>query len=290
MSKNMKKRRFKNGCLWLAITLLAILFLLPTILTVVNSFLSAAEIERSYGAVLGGDTYMKEQVILRLVPDIATGEQYHTFLLQSPEYLQKFWNSVLYTVPITILQVAVSALAAYGFCRRPSRLRRLIFFGYLVLTLMPYQVTLVPNYLVSKQLGTYDTIWAILLPGIFSPFAVFLLTKYMQRIPREYIEAAQLDGANEWQIFRRIFLPQCKSALFAVGMLVFFDYWNMVEQPMVLLEQEELQPLSIYLSRINEGELGLAFAAAVIYMIPCLLLFLGGEKHLEEGIVTGGIK
>ena len=286
----MKKHRVKNGCLWLALVILALLFLLPTILTVVNSFLSAAEIERSYGAVLGGDTYMKEQVILRLVPDIATGEQYHTFLLQSPEYLQKFWNSVLYTVPITILQVAVSALAAYGFCRRPSRLRRLIFFGYLVLTLMPYQVTLVPNYLVSKQLGTYDTIWAILLPGIFSPFAVFLLTKYMQRIPREYIEAAQLDGANEWQIFRRIFLPQCKSALFAVGMLVFFDYWNMVEQPMVLLEQEELQPLSIYLSRINEGELGLAFAAAVIYMIPCLLLFLGGEKHLEEGIVTGGIK
>ena len=286
----MKKHRVINGCLSLALVILALLFLLPTILTVVNSFLSAAEIERSYGAVLGGDTYMKEQVILRLVPDIATGEQYHTFLLQSPEYLQKFWNSVLYTVPITILQVAVSALAAYGFCRRPSRLRRLIFFGYLVLTLMPYQVTLVPNYLVSKQLGTYDTIWAILLPGIFSPFAVFLLTKYMQRIPREYIEAAQLDGANEWQIFRRIFLPQCKSALFAVGMLVFFDYWNMVEQPMVLLEQEELQPLSIYLSRINEGELGLAFAAAVIYMIPCLLLFLGGEKHLEEGIVTGGIK
>ena len=286
----MKKHRFKNGCLWLVMAILALLFVLPTVLTVVNSFLSAAEIERSYGTVLGSGGYMKEHVILRLVPDIATGEQYHTFLLQSPEYLQKFWNSVLYTVPITILQTAVSAMAAYGFCRKPGRLRRAIFFGYLVLTLMPYQVTLVPNYLISKELGTYDTIWAILLPGIFSPFAVFLLTKYMQRIPREYIEAAQLDGANEWQIFRRIFLPQCKSALFAVGMLVFFDYWNMVEQPMVLLEQEELQPLSIYLSRINEGELGLAFAAAVIYMIPCLLLFLGGEKHLEEGIVTGGIK
>lgn len=286
----MKKHRLKNGCLWLALVILALLFLLPTILTVVNSFLSAAEIERSYGAVLGGDTYMKEQVILRLVPDIATGEQYHTFLLQSPEYLQKFWNSVLYTVPITILQVAVSALAAYGFCRKPSRLRRAIFFGYLVLTLMPYQVTLVPNYLVSKWLGTYDTVWSILLPGIFSPFAVFLLTKYMQRIPKVYLEAAQLDGANEWQIFRKIFLPQCKSALFAVGMLIFFDYWNMVEQPMVLLEKEELQPLSLYLSRINQGELGLAFAAAVVYMIPCLLIFLGGEKHLEEGIVTGGIK
>ncbi len=286
----MKKQRIKNGCLWLALAILAMLFVLPTVLTVVNSFLSAAEIERSYGAALGGKSYLKENVILKLVPDMATGEQYKTFLLQSPEYLQKFWNSVLYTVPITILQTAVSALAAYGFCRKPSRLRRAIFFGYLVLTLMPYQVTLVPNYLVSKLLGTYDTVWSILLPGIFSPFAVFLLTKYMQRIPKVYLEAAQLDGANEWQIFRKIFLPQCKSALFAVGMLIFFDYWNMVEQPMVLLEKEELQPLSLYLSRINQGELGLAFAAAVVYMIPCLLIFLGGEKHLEEGIVTGGIK
>jgi multiple sugar transport system permease protein len=286
----MKKLTRQRWGLFLALLILGLLFVLPTILTVVNSFLSASEIQRSYGAALGSGEYMKEHVILKLVPDMATFEQYKTFLLQSPEYLQKFWNSVLYTVPITILQTAVSALAAYGFCRKPSRLRRVIFFGYLVLTLMPYQVTLVPNYLISKQLGTYDTIWAILLPGIFSPFAVFLLTKYMQRIPKVYLEAAQLDGANEWQIFRRIFLPQCRSALFAVGMLIFFDYWNMVEQPMVLLEQEELQPLSLYLSRINEGELGLAFAAAVIYMIPCLLLFLGGEQHLEEGIVTGGIK
>ena len=286
----MKKQRIKDGCLWLALMILALLFILPTVLTIVNSFLSASEIERSYGAALGSGGYMKERIILKLVPDIATGEQYKTFLLQSPEYLQKFWNSVLYTIPITILQTAVSALAAYGFCRKPSRLRRAIFFGYLVLTLMPCQVTLVPNYLISKELGTYDTIWAILLPGVFSPFAVFLLTKYMQRISKSYLEAAQLDGANEWQIFRRIFLPQCKSALFAVGMLIFFDYWNMVEQPMVLLESEELQPLSLYLSKINQGELGLAFAAAVIYMIPCLLLFLGGERHLEEGIVTGGMK
>lgn len=286
----MKKQRYKNGCLWLSLLILALLFILPTVLTIVNSFLSASEIERSYGTALGSGGYMKERIILKLVPDIATEDQYKTFLLQSPEYLRKFWNSVLYTVPIAILQTAVSALAAYGFCRKPSRLRRAIFFGYLVLTLMPYQVTLVPNYLISKELGIYDTIWAILLPGIFSPFAVFLLTKYMQRIPKVYLEAAQLDGANDWQIFRRIFLPQCKSALISVGMLIFFDYWNMVEQPMVLLEKEDLQPLSLYLSRINEGELGLAFAAAVIYMIPCLLIFFGAEKYLEEGIVTGGIK
>lgn len=287
-----KRRRLRRGGLLLALLILAVLFLLPTILTVVNSFLSGAEMERSYGTALGdkSDTYMKQHVILKLVPDMVSGEQYSTFLFQSPEYLQKLWNSLLYVLPITLLQTAVSALAAYGFSRKDTRLRRWLFFCYIVLTLMPYQVTLVPNYLVSRWLHIYDTPWAILLPGIFAPFGVFLLTKYMRRIPKTYREAAELDGAGAFRIFTKIYLPQCKSALIAVSMLIFFDYWNMVEQPMVLLEGEKYLPLSVYLSKINEGEVGVALAAAVVYMLPCLLLFLWGEEHLEEGIVTGGIK
>ena len=112
----------------------------------------------------------------------------------------------------------------------------------------------------------------------------------MRRIPKAFVEAAQLDGAGEWKIFTRIYLPQCKSALYAVGLLVFFDYWNMVEQPMVLLESEEKFPLSLYLSTINQNQVGVAFAAAVIYFIPCLLLFLHGEQYLEESAAAGGIK
>lgn len=284
-----KKNRVKDGCLWLALTVLALLFLLPAVLTFVNSFLSAGELQRCYGSALG-EAYMDRQVTLRLVPDMVTGEQYETFLLQSPAYLQKFWNSVLYVGVITAAQTGVAALAAYGFCGRKARWKKLLFFGYIVLTLMPYQVTLVPNYLVSKWLGTYDTPWAILLPGIFAPFGVFLLTKFMRRIPKECLEAARLDGANEWQVLLKIVLPQCKSALTAVALLVFFDHWNMVEQPLVLLERDALQPLSVYLSRINQGEIGVAFAAAVIYMVPCLLLFFGGERNLEEGTATGGIR
>ena len=154
--------------------------------------------------------------------------------------------------------------------------------------LMPYQVTLVPNYLVSDWLGLLDTRWAIILPGIFSPFAVFILTKFMRRIPVSQIEAAKLDGSSEWQIFTRIYLPQCRSALYSIAILVFIDYWNMVEQPLILLENAELQPLSVYLSPINAGEIGLAFAVATIYMIPSLLLFLHGEEYLVEGIAQSG--
>ena len=281
----------RRSILLLALLVMAVLFIMPTFSTVVNSFLSETEINESYGPALGGgEESSSEKTTLKLIPDWVSGEQYEVFLFQSPDYLYKFWNSVLYVVPITLFQTAVAALAAYGFSRYKGKIRSAVFFGYVVLMLMPYQVTLVPNYIVTKWMGIFDTSWAIVLPGVFSPFAVYLLTRYMMRIPAEYTEAAQLDGAGEWKIFTKIYLPQCKSSLYAVVLLIFFDYWNMVEQPLVLLENEELFPLSIYISTINQSEVGLAFAAAVVYMIPCLLLFLHGEEHLEAGIVTGGMK
>ena len=157
--------------------------------------------------------------------------------------------------------------------------------------LMPYQVTLVPNYLVADWLGVLDTKWAIWLPGIFSPFAVFLLTKFMRRIPTGVIEAAQIDGAGELQIYRLICMPLCKGALCSAAILVFIDYWNMVEQPLILLKDPEMHPLSVFLSKINQGEVGLAFAVATIYMVPSLLVFLYGEEYLIDGITyQGGIK
>ena len=247
MSKKKRASLIRRLILLLVLLVAAALFLLPTVSTFVDSFLSENEILSSYGAALGDRSagYLEDGVVLKLIPDVVSGEQYEVFLFQSPDYLYKFWNSVLYVVPITLFQTAVAALAAYGFSRYKGKVRSAVFFGYVVLMLMPYQVTLVPNYIVTKWMGIFDTPWAIILPGVFSPFAVYLLTRYMMRIPKEYTEAAALDGAGEWKIFSRIFLPQCKSAIFAVLLLIFFDYWNMVEQPLVLLENEERFPLSI---------------------------------------------
>lgn len=113
----------------------------------------------------------------------------------------------------------------------------------------------------------------------------------MRRISPGIIEAAKVDGAGEWKIFTKICMPMCKSAVFSVGILVFIDYWNMVEQPLILLKDQEKYPLSIFLSQINKGEIGLAFAVAVIYMIPSLLVFLYGEEYLVDGIASqGGLK
>ena len=271
----------------------ALVFLMPTILTIANSFMSSSEISANYGAVFskaesGGKTYIPETINLKFIPDIVSFSQYFTVLFKSPDYLLKFWNSVILVVPIVTFQLITASLAAYAFARLKGRLKEIIFFVYIIIMLMPYQVTLVPNYLVADKLGLLNTRWAIILPGIFTPFSVFLLSKIMRRIPTSLIEAAKLDGAGEMQIFAYIAMPLCKSVLYSVAILVFIDYWNMVEQPLILMSDTSKYPLSVFLSQINSGEIGLAFAVATIYMIPTLLMFLYGEDYLVEGIAYSG--
>ena len=290
----MKKKKLFGKILVTAIcAAFAVLFLLPTILTITNSFMEQSEISANYGKIFEsvtktGKTFVSDKVTLKFIPDKVSFSQYVTALFKSPDYLFKFWNSVILVVPIVLLQVGTAALAAYGFTRWRGKFRSFMFFFYVILMLMPYQVTLVPNYLVSDWLGILNTRWAIIFPGVFAPFSVFLLTKFMRRIPASLIEAAKLDGASEWQIFTSVCLPQCRSALYSIAILVFIDYWNMVEQPIILLPDSMKQPLSVYLSTINQSEVGIAFAVATIYMIPTLLLFLHGEDYLVEGIAHQG--
>ena len=274
----------------------AVIFLLPTVLTITNSFMNETEINANYGKIFattdnGGKVFVSDTVYIKFIPNKVSFEQYASVLFKSPDYLYKFWNSVIYTVPIMIFQLVVALLASYGFMRMKGRLKEILFFVYIIICLMPYQVTLVPNFLVSKWLNILDTRWSIWLPGMFSPFAVYLLTKYMKRIPTSIIEAAKVDGAGEWKIFIKICRPLCKGAIYSVAILIFIDFWNMVEQPLILLADEYLHPLSIFLSKINSGEIGLAFAVACIYMVPSLLIFLYGEDYLVEGIsYQGGVK
>lgn len=291
-----KKKNKKYLLLSFVLLFVALVFLIPIVFTICNSFMEETEIAANYGKIFdgigkSGSKYVSDVVHLKFIPDRVSFKQYFTVFFNSPDYLLKFWNSVILVVPIVVFQLGVALLASYGFTRYRGRLREIIFFAYIILMLMPYQVTLVPNFIVSEWLGTVNTRWAILLPGIFSPFAVFLLTKVMRRIPYGIIEAAKMDGAGEWRIFTQICLPLCKSAITSVIILIFIDYWNMVEQPLILLSDSDMHPLSVFLSKINQGEIGIAFAVATIYMIPTLLVFQYGEDYLVEGITyQGGVK
>ncbi|MBQ8509911.1 MAG: carbohydrate ABC transporter permease [Clostridia bacterium] len=293
---NKKKQVFLNWLTFFIIAVFAVIFLLPTVLTITNSFMSTTEISANYGQIFSNassdaKTYISDKVNLKFIPDMVSFGQYKTAFITSPAYLLKFWNSVILTIPIVVGQIIMAAGASYCFARNRSKLMNAIFFVYVILMLMPYQVTLVPNFLVAEWLHIKDTYWSIILPGIFAPFSVFILTKFMRRIPVSVVEAAKLDGAGEFRIFTQIFLPLCKGTIYSVAILVFIDYWNMVEQPLIMLDDTETYPLSVFLSEVNTNDAGLAFAVATVYMIPALLIFLYSEDYLVEGIAySGGIK
>ena len=209
--------------------------------------------------------------------------QYYELLLRSPEFLMKFLNSIILTVPIILGQIAVSALGAYAFAKIEFPYKNILFFLFILLMVMPYQVTLVPMFIMLKKVNLIGNYSSIILPNVFSTFGVFLLTQFIRSIPDEQCQAAKVDGAGHLKILLRIIIPQCNGAISSLAILCFIDNWSMVEQPLILLTDER-QPMSTFLSKINETSQGVAFAASVLFIIPAILVFLKGEKALLEGI------
>lgn len=280
------KDTLKTGALFSVLLILALIMLFPLVLTVSNSFMTEAEIRFNYSMEETDAGYVN----LKWIPDRVSLEQYSALLFDRMQFLIMFWNSLLLVVPIVAGQVIVATMAAFGLSQLQFRGRETLFFLYIITMLMPFQVTLVPNYLAMDWLGLLDSRSAVILPGIFSAFGVFLLRQFMIGIPRSYVEAGKIDGAGYVTIFLHIIVPMSRPGIAALVILSFVDYWNMVEQPLIFLHDASKQPLSIYLSRINEGELGLAFAAAVLYMLPMVFVFLYAENDLIEGIQLSGVK
>ncbi|MGE5630840.1 MAG: carbohydrate ABC transporter permease [Caulobacteraceae bacterium] len=273
--------------------LLAFFMILPLLMSVTNSFMGDAELKASYGA---RDAEQQTEEVregfnsMKLIPDSVTLKQYYEVLIAKHKFLRMFWNSVFIVLPIVAGQVIISSMAAFAFAKLRFKGRDTLFFLYIVIMLMPFQVTLVPNYLTLDRLGLIDSYLSLVFPGVFSAFGVFLLRQFMIFIPNEYIEAAKVDGCSLVHIFFRIIMPLSKGGIASLAILSFIDNWNMVEQPLIFLKDINKYPLSIYLSRVNEGELGIAFAAGIIYMLPMLFMFLYGENYLAEGISHSAIK
>ncbi|MGO4183782.1 carbohydrate ABC transporter permease [Paenibacillus sp. TAF43_2] len=285
---------FKKLVLSIIMGGLAAAMLFPIIVTFSNSFMTETEIDYNYnliGKMVNIAAGEKDGYInLKLIPDWVSFGQYAEVLVHKPMFLHMFWNSVFIVVPIIVLQVMIASLAAYAFAKLRFWGRDKLFVVYLMTMLMPFQVTLVPNYIIADKLGLMNTTSAIILPGIFSAFGVFMLRQFMMHIPYTYVEAAKIDGAGHATIFFKIIVPLVKPGIAALIVLLFVDNWNMVEQPLIFLEDTFKQPLSLYLSRISEGARGVAFAASVLYMTPMVLLFLYAESYFVEGVQLSGIK
>ncbi|MGW8821300.1 carbohydrate ABC transporter permease [Paenibacillus lautus] len=284
----------KKSILTFVLGVIAMILLSPIVITFTNSLMTELEIQINYGligqmneAIPGRDGSFAN---LKLIPDKVSFAQYGKVFIDNPKYLTMFWNSVFMVVPIIVGQTIVAALAAYAFSKLKFRGRDSMFLVYVMTMLMPFQVTLVPNYIMVDKLGMLNSTGAIIVPGIFAAFGVFMLRQFMLDIPYAYIEAAKIDGAGHLRIFMTMIVPMIKPGLAALVILLFVDYWNMVEQPLIFLDDPFKQPLSVFLSRINDTDRGIAFAASMLYMAPMVMLFLYAESYFIEGIQLSGVK
>lgn len=209
---------------------------------------------------------------------------YYEIFIERPHFLMKFWISLLLTGVIVLGQVCISILAGYGFSQFLFPGKEFLFFLVIIMMIMPYQVTLVSNYMVIHFLHLEDTYGALILPGIFSPFGVFLMRQAFDYSLSDCREAAMLDGAGSFQVLLHVMLPQCKNIVAALIVLSFIDNWNMVEQPIVYLRNSYKYPLSVFLSQIQGGDIAVRCACGMLALLPVLLLFLYFSDDLLEGI------
>lgn len=225
-----------------------------------------------------------------LLPQYPTLKPYIELLLDAPEFFTMFWNSCKQVFPIVAGQIAIGAPAAWAFARFRFRGKGAFYALYIVLMLMPFQVTMVSSYFVLDGLGLMNTVWAIILPGAVSTFPVFLMIRFFAAIPSALTEAASLDGAGPWQIFLYLGLPLGAPGILSAVVLGFLEYWNALEQPMTFLKDRTIWPLSLYLPTVTAENAGASLAASVIMLTPALLIFLFGQKYLEAGIAASGMK
>lgn len=286
-----KKKLFHKWTLTFILFALALLMIFPIAITFTNSFMMESEINLNYG-LIGQitDPGAEGFINLKLIPDWVSFGQFAVILIHSPRFLGMFWNSVWMVAPIIIGQTVVAAFAAYAFSMLRFPGRDILFLVYIIAMLMPFQVTLVPNYIIADKLGLLNTTAAIILPGIFATYGVFLLRQFFMQVPGPLMEAAKIDGAGHLRSFYSIVLPLVKPGFAALIVLLFVDYWNMVEQPLIFLEDTFKYPLSLYLAYILRDNRGVAFASSLLYMSPIVLLFLYAEAYFIKGVQSSGIK
>lgn len=269
------------------------LVLLPIVFMFANSFMSAKEAENRYTEMVtpfnifssvDGEHFVE----WTLIPDYVTLESYKKILLKDDVYHRMFWNSVFLSLPILVFQLVVSPMAAYAFEMMRWKYKEVLYLVYIIIMLMPMQLLMVPHYITAENLGYNNTWWAIILPGIFAPFGTFLIRQQLSGLDKSLIEAARVEGASEWRIFRKVVLPIVKPTIVALAALTFVECWNIVDQAVVFIRDVFDEPLSVYLSKIILGNPGFVFASACIYMIPAILVFWVSHDYMAYGITLSG--
>lgn len=218
------------------------------------------------------------------------------YVLAWSSYLLPTWflNSLVTALCITAGQLVTSALAAYGFARFPFPGRRFCFLAVLGAMIVPFQVTMIPNYILIANLGLLNTWGAVILPNLPSAFGIFLLRQFFLTLPQELFDAASLDGAGIWQTFWRVVLPLSRAPLGALAIYLFLGAWNAYFWPLLVLSQPESHTLPIGLRSFLDDELGIQWgqlmAAATLASLPALVAYVAAQRQIISSFVMTGIK
>lgn len=234
------------------------------------------------------------QVTPQLIPDPMTTESY-TQLAERIDLFRIFFNSMFVAVVGTIGQLIVSAMAAYAFARMQWRGRNTVFTLYLATMMIPSVVLVIPQFILVRSLGWVNSYQALIVPALFSAFGTFLLRQSFLGLPKDFEEAAFVDGANHFTIFWRIILPLSKPALATLAVFSFMGLWNAYLWPLFSARKPDVMTLPVALATLQAGpraltEWNMVMAGAVITVLPILIMYLLAQRWFVSGIVSSGIK
>lgn len=210
-------------------------------------------------------------------------------------FLRFYGNSLFVTIVNTILGLLIASLAAFVLAKHRFPGRNLLFIIILASMMVPWQVALIPSFMIVRDLGWVDTYWALIIPALPKAFTLFFLRQYMLSIPDELVDAARVDGASEIRIWWQIMLPLVIPAMIAMGLFMFLGEWNNLVWPLVVIQSQELRTLPMVMSTMVSQyqapvNLGMVMAAALLVSLPTLILFVVFQKQFVRGIALTGIK
>lgn len=226
------------------------------------------------------------------IPEKPTLDAYLTVFERFP-FFQTIVNSLFISVSYTVLTLLSASLAAYAFTKIRFLGSGLVLGLYLATMMIPTQVTMIPLFVVMNQFGLINHYASVILPSIFKPFAVFMLVQQMRTIPADYMDAARIDGASIFRIYRSVMLPLCIPTLATLSITTFMESWNDYLWPLLMLTDRNKMTLPIALSTLNgqyNTEYNVLMAGSLISMIPILLLYVFAQKYFKNGLMAGGIK
>lgn len=228
----------------------------------------------------------------RFWPEIPTFDHYIK-LFSNLNIGRYFLNSLILAVSVTLASLVVNSMAGYAFAKFAFRGKRPIFAVLVASMIIPGQVTMLPVFLLLNKMGLLNTYFGIILPGMASIFGVFLIRQYLYSVPDSLIEAARIDGAGDFLIYRKIILPLATPVLVTLALFTFMGTWNDFLWPLIVMTREEMYTLPVALAGLlgeHVQDTELMMAGSVVTILPVLLVFLALQKYYLQGIMLGGVK